>query len=237
MTYEQKIKSLNITKDFSKETLMNEDFIIYKDDKIDILYAPFDYINRNAKVVIVGITPGWTQMNLSYNIVNKALRENESWDSSLEKVKKGASFAGSMRTYLIEMLDEIGLNNKLNIKSTESLFDEHNSLLHSTSYLKYPVFSKGENYRGSNPNPLKSPLWDKIVENFVPEINCFENTLIIPLGKSVKKVFSKLIADKKISPNIYLEHFPHPSGANGHRQKQFDSSKDLMRKQIAEWKY
>lgn len=237
MIYAQKIKSLAIPIDFNKEDLIGKDFTIYKDDKINILYAPFHYVNKNAKIVILGITPGWTQTKIAYSVVNKALNQNESWDAAIEKVKKEASFAGSMRNNLIKMLDEIGLNKKLNIQSARSLFDEHNYLLHSTSYLKHPVFYKGKNYGGTTPNPLKSPLWDKILENFVPEINMFENRLIIPLGKSVKSVLSKLILENKIKSNTYLIEFPHPSGANGHLKKQFEASKHLMSDKILKWDY
>jgi len=82
---------------------------------------------------------------------------------------------------------------------------------------------------------LKLPLWKEIETNFIPEINEFKNTLIIPLGRSVKEVFSKLITGQQLNDNIYLENFPHPSGANGHRKNQFQYFKTKLENQIKQW--
>jgi hypothetical protein len=43
--------------------------------------------------------------------------------------------------------------------------------------------------------------------------------LIIPLGKAVESVLEQFIKEGSISESQCLMGFPHPSGANGHRQK------------------
>jgi hypothetical protein len=49
------------------------EFCIYEDRRIVAYYAPFDYLNRLAKVALVGVTPGPTQMQESYAVVRDAL--------------------------------------------------------------------------------------------------------------------------------------------------------------------
>ena len=158
-------------------------------------------------------------------------------DEVLRNVKKRSSFAGSMRKNLIQMLDELKLNEKLNIKSSLSLFKESNHLLHTTSALKYPVFKNGKNYTGSSPSPIKNSfLWEEINNGLVNEMSLFKSKLIIPLGKTVSEILSQIKSDGKLNENILLDGFPHPSGANGHRKKQFQMNSSNMAKKIKDWK-
>jgi hypothetical protein len=66
--YKNDIQSLPF---ISEEAIRSERFLLESDEKkkIDIYYAPFEYVNRDAKVVIVGITPGLFQMKQSYTTV------------------------------------------------------------------------------------------------------------------------------------------------------------------------
>lgn len=91
---------------------MKQDYLIASENELAIYYAPFDYINKDASVVIVGITPGWTQMEKSISTVIAELYNGASYESAIKKVKSESSFAGSMRSNLINMLDELGLHKK-----------------------------------------------------------------------------------------------------------------------------
>jgi hypothetical protein len=53
-----KIKRL---KKIDKKSVVSKDFLVNKDGNIEIYYAPFDYINSKAKIVIVGITPVYSK--------------------------------------------------------------------------------------------------------------------------------------------------------------------------------
>ena len=136
------IKQIKSLKKIDKKSITGKKFLIEKHKNIEIYYAPFDYINPKAKIMIVGITPGLQQMLQSYEVINKG--------GSLKKVKDLSSFKGSMRTGLIKYLDELKINKILKIKSSQSLFDKDNKYLHTTSLVKYPVFDKGKNYSGAN---------------------------------------------------------------------------------------
>ena len=52
---------------FKKEDILNEKFLLIKEKNMEIYYAPHnEIINENAKIFIIGITPGWTQTKIAY---------------------------------------------------------------------------------------------------------------------------------------------------------------------------
>ncbi|MGV3464464.1 MAG: hypothetical protein ACO1OT_04125 [Heyndrickxia sp.] len=221
-------------KDLNEETLRSKNFLLEKDEvkKIEVYYAPFDYINKEARVVIVGITPGWYQMKQAFSAVKSV---NPEWpdEEILHEVKKKASFSGPMRRNLITMLDELHLHNHLGLSSASELFGKANYFVHTVSILSYPVFYKGKNYNGSTPNMLKTELLKKyILQHFTKEIMELDNPLIIPLGVNVSRVLMYLAENRYIDQQLILRGFPHPSGGNGHRHKQFAENKEGMKQQI-----
>lgn len=220
-----------------EDSLKSEAFLLDKDEKknIEIFYAPFEHINENAKVVIAGITPGLHQMKISYNTVKQAMGKQTD-EEILHAVKKNSSFEGTMRKNLISMLDELQLQNYLAIPSTSELFTAESHLVHTTSVITYPVFKAGKNYSGSSPDILKTELLKKyIVANFATEFHSLNNPLIIPLGVNVEKVLDFLAEQKVINADSVLSGFPHPSGSNGHRHKQFAYNKERMELKLKQY--
>ncbi|MFJ7941009.1 hypothetical protein ACIQYG_21310 [Peribacillus sp. NPDC096622] len=149
---------------YTDEMIQSEQFLLERDEKkkIEIYYAPFEFVNEQAKVVIVGITPGLHQMKKSYSTVINARGHIHNDEEILHEVKKNSSFEGTMRKNLVLMLDELGLHTYLNISSSLDLFSEASNLVHTTSVLTYPVFYNGKNYSGTTPNILKTELLKKI---------------------------------------------------------------------------
>lgn len=225
-------KSIQSLPSISEKSLISEQFLLEKDEKkqLEIYYAPFEYVNELAKVVIVGITPGLNQMKQSYSTVFNTKSVGYTDEKILSLVKNNSSFEGSMRKNLIQMLDELELNQHLNISSTANLFAEASELVHTTSVITYPVFHKGGNYAGTTPNMLKTEILKKYITNqFVTELNEMNKPLIIPLGTKVSKVFDYLVEKEILDPKLILTGFPHPSGANGSRKKQFEANKEQMK--------
>ncbi|MDX1806349.1 MAG: hypothetical protein R3267_04950 [Paenisporosarcina sp.] len=235
-TYKNLIQSLPVS--YKDEDLLNEQFLLEKDDmkKLEIYYAPFEYVNQNAKVVIVGITPGLHQMKKSYSTVLNVMGQQLSNEEVLHEVKKNSSFEGPMRKNLIHMLDELGLNNYLGLSSSSELFDSASHLVQTMSVLPYPVFYNGKNYNGSIPNILKTEVLNRhILDYTAGELNKLNNALIIPLGVNVSKVIMYLADNGFINKDSILNGFPHPSGGNGHRHKQFASNKEDMRGKLHDY--
>jgi hypothetical protein len=215
--YLNQIKAL---KKINKSTIINSKFLINAENNIKIYYAPFDYINPKAKIMIVGITPGFQQMLQSFEVINEG--------KSLKEVKDLSSFKGSMRTTLVKYLDELKVNKTLKIKSCESLFNKDNKYLHTTSLVKYPVFDKGKNYAGAN-ILKKKILLDFIEKNFLQELKTLKKAIIIPLGNTVSSTIEYLNSKYNLKLSCFLKGFPHPSGANARKNIQFKENKRNMK--------
>ncbi|WP_099364608.1 hypothetical protein [Fredinandcohnia onubensis] len=233
-TYKQKILSLPM--DYREEDIKSETFLLDKDEKkhLEIYYAPFEYVNESAKVMIVGITPGLHQMKKSYSTILDPKNKGLSDEQLLHEVKKNSSFEGPMRKNLIGMLDELRLHSYLEIESASELFASASHLVQTASVIRYPVFYKGKNYSGSTPKMLKTDLLKKhIMDSFTEELVRIQHPLIIPLGVNVTAVFNHLAENGYVSPDSVLYGFPHTSGGNGHRHRQFAENKEQMKKKLA----
>lgn len=233
-TFADAIKHLPVFEPLTKEILRTSQFLIQKEGALEMYYAPHnELINERAKVAIVGITPGWTQMEIAYREARQGIDENKPAEQILTDAKKAAGFAGSMRKHLIEMLDECGLAEALQITSCKSLFNEQRDMLHTTSVIKYPVFYKGKNYTGHTPKISKSPLLsDYAFHVFRHELAQINGALIVPLGKSVSAVLAVLAEQGHVDPSHCLFGLPHPSGVNGHRKRQFAEVKERLRLRV-----
>ena len=214
--YLKQIKSL---KKINKLNVTNSKFLVNKEGNIKIYYAPFDYINSKAKIMIVGITPGLQQMLQSFEVINEG--------KSLKEVKDLSSFKGSMRTTLVKYLDELMVNKILKTKSCESLFNKDSKHLHTTSLVKYPVFDKGKNYSGVN-ILKKKMLLDFIEKNFLKELKTLKKSIIVPLGNTVSSTIEYLNSKYSLKLTCFLEGFPHPSGANARKNIQFKENRSSM---------
>ena len=214
------IQQIKLLETINQKNVKDKKFLLEKEKNIEIYYAPFDYINSKAKIVIVGITPGLQQMLQSYEVINQG--------KSLKEVKDLSSFKGSMRTGLIKYLDELKINDILKIKSCESLFNKNSRYLHTTSLVKYPVFDKGKNYSGAN-ILKKKILLDFIEKNFLEELKTLNKSIIIPLGNTVSSTIEYLNNKYNLKLACFLKGFPHPSGANARKNIQFKENKRNMK--------
>lgn len=234
--YQSFLQALPVKNRYEQSELLVPELQVDKQQNIEMYYAPHnEYVNPRAKIIIVGITPGWSQMELSIRTLRKALAENKSDEAAVKEAKMAARFAGTMRKNLIQMLDHLNLHTYLNLADSESLFNEKEDLLHTTSLLRYPVFIDKQNYTGHKPALTGSPfLYNMAQHTIASELYNKHNTLIIPLGKTVESVMRKWLDEnnQQASTNRCLWGFPHPSGANGHRHVQFDQAREAMEREI-----
>ena len=213
------------------------EFRIYEDHRIVAYYAPFDFLNPLAKVALVGVTPGPTQVLESYAIVRDALRAGQSNQQALQAVKARASFKG-MRRDLARWLDELGLATLLGLRTCSELFqDPHRGLLHTTSAVRCPVFARKRdgtlaNYSGSNPELTAHPwLRDMIETTLASELSALPTAIVISLGRA-----SRAVADLQhrgvLDPARCLTGLPHPSPVSSQRERYFRDAKAHLLSQI-----
>ena len=179
-------------------------------------YAPFDHVNLNARVVLVGITPGLQQAGNGLKSLQQELRRGTPEPRALEIAKGFASFSGPMRQNLIDLLDSIGLPALLGISSAAQLFGDRADLVHYTSALRYPVTFKGENYGGS-PRITATPYTRDELHWFAEESAALARAVFIPLGPAVSEALESLTTNGQLDASRVLAGLPHPSGANAER--------------------
>jgi len=188
---------------------------------VEIAYAPFDFINVDARIAIVGITPGRQQMGNALQEYHRVAARTGDCTSALEAAKAFASFSGPMRKNLIAMLDAIGVSALLGLASAETLWSEDQHLAHFTSALRYPVFVGGKNYSGS-PSMLSVPLLRQQLEaTLVEEMRKLPHAIFVPLGPKVTEALKYAAPLAGVPVSQILSGLPHPSGANAERISYF----------------
>ena len=184
---------------------------------LDVAYAPFDHVNLNAGIVIVGLTPGRQQMRNALLEARRCLKAGFSDEAAKSAAKVFASFSGPMRANLIAMLDSVGVNQALRLASTASLWGADADRVHFTSALRYPVFVDNENYSGT-PSMLSTPLLgEQLLQWFASEMEALPNAVFVPLGPKVTEACEAAASHLGIGAARVLSGLPHPSGANAER--------------------
>lgn len=220
------IRSLAPTELNGSPTL-NARLRLAQEGDIEVCYAPFEYINPAARIVLVGITPGRTQMLNALKETRKQLDQGADPISTLMAAKKVGAFSGAMRPNLVSLLDCIGVNRWLGIRSCGELFGTASHLMQTTSLLRNPVFINNENYSG-NPAMTRHPLLRaQLLSYFGEDVKSLPKAVFIPLGDKVAAAL-RFVADQGcIDHSRILDGMPHPSGANAERIAYFLGKKSL----------
>lgn len=198
-------------------TRIPKEFLLGQDGKLTSHYIPFDYVNAGARVVLVGITPGFTQWINAMREAQQQLRRGSTLQQARVSAKRTGAFSGPMRPNLVALLDHIGVNSWLGIASSDSLFGSDSDLVQTTSVLRHPVFVDSENYNGT-PSMIRTPfLKNQIMEHFAREAAQLDNPVYIPLGPKVSEALAWLVNEGVLHGDRILNGLPHPSGANAER--------------------
>ncbi len=232
--FESVIRALPIRDRFERADLLIPPLRLHREGALEMYYAPFGSVNPSAAIILLGITPGWTQMEIAHRVARREMENGTAHEESCRLAKQSASFAGTMRTNLVRMLDDLDLPSALDIESTTDLFGSAAPLVHTGSAIRYPVFVNGRNYTGHGPDMLRSQFLRDCVESLLaPELDSVPHALVVPLGNAVSAALEHLCRLGALSAERCLSGFPHPSGANGRRVKDFANRRREMSDRIA----
>jgi hypothetical protein len=207
-------------------------FLLAREDALSAHYIPFDYVNAEARVVLVGITPGFAQWKNAMLAARHGLREGQPLPELLRAAKYTGAFSGAIRPNLVALLDSVGLQRWLGIASCASLFGADSHLMHVTATLRHPIFVDGANmekmnYNGANPNMLTTPLLQaQLLDYFATEAAQLADAVFVPLGPKVGQALSWLARRGVLDEGRILHGIPHPSGANAERIAYFLGRKE-----------
>lgn len=195
---------------------------MHRNGELVVYYAPFEWVNTAAKVVLVGITPGKVQAHNALVEAQRALAEGLPTAEVLRRAKHVGAFSGNMRPKLIAMMDHIGLHRWLGLSSSAELFGAASDLLQTSSLLQFPVFRAGENYTGTSPQPLRDPVLRMQVRDYFGEVaKAMPDAVFLPLGSAASNGVEWLVQQGYIRKERVLAGLPHPSRANAERVAYF----------------
>lgn len=162
------------------------------------------YINKDAEVVIVGITPG-----------NNQLGGDKDYGLSPLEIKRKYAFNGEpMRTNLINMLNFIGINKVFGIQSCKTLWEDDFQLVEMTSLLKRATFVKeGKMFNKAEKIVGDFELEKEFYNGFVKDCAQYNRAkLFVACGPGVYKVLIELYIKGIIKTSVI--GIAHPSGRN-----------------------
>lgn len=201
-------------------------FLLAREGRYSSYYLPFESVNRAARVVVVGISPGFAQWKIATGEAQRQLAAGASVDDTLRAARRTGAFSGAIRPNFVALLDAIGVQRWLGIASCSSLFGEDAPLVHIGAILRHSVFVDGKNYSGTPAMHKQAFLREEVLRYFAHEAQALPKALYIPMGASVSEGLDWLAAQGVLRPNRILHGLPHPSGANAERVAYFLGRKE-----------
>jgi hypothetical protein len=202
-------------------------WLLAREGALKAHYIPFDYVNLEARVVLVGISPGFVQWKNAVREARRLLAAGASDLDALRAAKYTGAFSGAIRPNLVALLDHVGLQRWLGIASCATLFGADARLMHVTGVLRQPIFVDGKNYNGASPNMLTHPLLqEQMLDYFAHEAALLPDAVFVPLGPKVGLALAWLARRGVLIEDRILQGLPHPSGANMERIAYFLGRKE-----------
>lgn len=211
----------DIVREVSTPQALLMDSDVTRQGQLEVAYAPFDHVNEQAKIVIVGITPGRTQMEAALNAARSGFLMKLPEEEILAKAKVHASFSGDMRKELVGLLDYIGLPKVFGIASAADLWGRSSNLVHFTSALRYPTFFKGDNYNGTPRVATNAMLGRHADAWFGGEARTLKDAVFVLLGRKVDDAVLPVLRANGVPDSRIISNFFHPSPANRERVQYF----------------
>lgn len=166
-----------------REDLHTTAFRLCAVGRIEIYYAPFDWVNRAARVVLLGSSPGWHETELAFRALCAALRAGDGEMTALRKARLATIPSGPLRQGLSRMLDAAGIHHAVSVGRSSRLFEPDRSELHWTWAVRYPAVVSGQDYDTTSPSLLACPiLREFVVDALAGELAAIPNAVIVPLG-------------------------------------------------------
>ena len=210
------IKNLSAA-ELNGSATLNERLRITQEGPVEVCYVPLEHINTSARIVLVGITPGRTQMINAVQEARRQLDAGADVTQTLIAAKKIGAFSGAMRPNLVNLLNHVGINRWLEIESCDDLFGKASEMVQTTSVLRNAVFINGENYNGT-PSMSRNPLLrNQLLSQFGEDAKVLLHAVFVPMGDKVAEALHFVADQGLLNRERILDGLPHPSGANAER--------------------
>lgn len=182
-----------------------------------VFYMPFGHVERNARLVIVGITPGTTQLEMAYEKVHELHRRGMPRDEVFRAVKAHAAFGGPMRQNLVRMLRHFNFAGLLGVADEADLWGSASQLVHSTSVVPHAAFKADKMFNGSFREVLASPaLRESFERDFLGELALLPaEAVFVALGPTPLDALDHCVERGLLPRERVLGALAHPSAGAG----------------------
>lgn len=196
----------------------SSDHVFAEEGPIRIERSAFDHIEHDARLILIGITPGAQQRDLADAAYRASITQGATLAQASRSAKFAASFGGAMRANLVRLMDSVGAHKLVGLSSLADAFNPStHGKVHFTSALRYPVFFNGANYNGQVPM-MRSPALRKLIETrLADEARQLSGAIWQPLGEKPLAALRHLAALGALREDQIAPAIPHPSGANNER--------------------
>lgn len=199
-------------------------------------YAPLEHVERGARAVLVATCPPLAQAAAAHIAARHTLHAGLPVGEAYRRAATAAGPSGTYRTNLAHMLDGLGLADALGVQSLHAQLGTGSNLVQFTYCVRYPVIVNDRDYGGRRPQLLRYPPLRRFVHEVLgPELAGLPEAIVIPLGRVAGEAVASLIDAGRLDLARCLLGVPNPSGANGHREDDYERSRDELRLQLAAW--
>lgn len=211
----------NILRDSGAAAVRRPDTFLAQEPPYEVFYIPFEHVNRRARLVIVGITPGMNQLEMAYAEAQRLLGLGMSQAEILEAVKTFAAFGGdAMRPNLLRMLRHFNFAMILGIGDEADLWGTAAELLHSTSVVPHAAFKNSKMFSGSFDEVFRvDALRQRFEADFVTTLSDLSgDALYVALGKTPLDALRHCVGLGVIKEHQLLGALAHPSRSVSRRR-------------------
>jgi hypothetical protein len=204
--------------------------IISSDHRCSVEYVPFEHVNADARIVIVGITPGPSQRDQAYEQASRFLKQGVDDAEILKRVKSLAAFGGpTMRPNLERMLNVMGVCELLGIEIASHLWKHRADLLHATSVIPNAAFVRERPFAGSFAEIMRTPVLRQSFEaDFLPSLDLLRGpAFFIGLGPTPAAALSYAANQGVVDESRVLGWLAHPSTSGGSQVDVYIGKKSL----------
>jgi hypothetical protein len=200
--------------------------IIDEDPRYRVQYIPFEYVNIDARLVMVGITPGNNQIDGTYATLNQRATSGEAKEDILRAIKRDNSFGGKgMKPNLRKMMRHFKFEKFVGVSDVEELWGKSHHLFQASSVVPNAAFKSAKKdgvqvwkmFPGSFEEVMGVQMLRQQFENaFAPSVRSMNpQALYVGLEPTPNDALQYCVDKGYIRQDQFLGSLAHPSSSNG----------------------
>lgn len=201
-----------------ESAVRSEETLLASDGRDELYYIPFEWTNPQARLVVVGITPGPNQMELAYRTASSKIKVGLG-DLEILKAAKahGAFGSATMRPNLVKMMNHFGFADLFDVEDAADFWDRRSDVFLGTSVIPHAAFRNGKPFAGSFDDVMKSKIFSECFHvDFVPSLKDIPgDARFVALGETPLRALSWCVRYGKLKEEQVLGAFAHPSTNGG----------------------